>query len=80
MKLTPCPFCGGEADIVTVSSERCRDDYSKKFVIECSCCYSKSREAVKTISLDSNGKVVTINNELDVIIENWNTRVGEVNV
>lgn len=70
IKLKPCPFCGGEAEIKIVWHSHGMDGSYKNHLIQCKNCYAR-----KEISADNfYGREAYTEQEA---IAAWNRRAGE---
>lgn len=72
--IKPCPFCGGDGELVKVS--RGYDMGHLKDAFRCGCwnCNIYSAQYQSDIYQDDDGDVITVKNGASLAIEAWNTR------
>lgn len=76
-ELKPCPFCGGEAKMICLSSVNDTDGISKIFQIVCDHCDTK-QDAFKISAIIRNNGTFEFDNTGKVkAIEKWNRRVND---
>lgn len=75
-KLKPCPFCGGEAEIMCLSTVNEHGILSKVFVITCKECGLRNPKAFRIFAqIHNDGICVFDESEKKEAIEAWNRRV-----
>ncbi len=67
-ELKPCPFCGGEAEILTI---HCYRSKSWEVRLECTKCWPDIHELVSMNDEDVDGQIEKVKSGL---INEWNTR------
>jgi hypothetical protein len=78
-EIKPCPFCGGEADLITVPYSRYPD--KKTWSVVCRSCGARGSRVVEHINkwdgekFVSKSEVETIIDAWSAAIEAWNRRV-----
>ena len=71
-KLKPCPFCGGEAEVVEFHDIL---DDSDKVYVACTQCRAQTQEIYTSVRIF--GNIPQSLSPFEVIIVAWNRRVGE---
>lgn len=80
IKLKPCPFCGGEAEL----DVKCRNAHTSvrgwdfQVRVRCSECNAELPNRYKVeLELNSSGDVVFTTDERQKAADDWNTRANE---
>lgn len=74
-RLMPCPFCGGKANMITITNGSTHHDVSFTFGIECSecgTCLPWVRELRATLE---DGELKITKDEREKAVEEWNRRM-----
>lgn len=74
-RLMPCPFCGGKANMITITNGSTHHDVSFTFGIECSecgTCLPWVRELRATLE---DGELKITKDEREKAVEEWNRRI-----
>lgn len=71
-ELKPCPFCGGEAKLITTEFDR----KTIAIKVECQSCSARAGGFCATV-FDNKNALENIDNSREKAIEAWNRRVTE---
>lgn len=74
-RLMPCPFCGGEANMITTTNGSTHHDVSFTFEVECSECGTSLPWVHELRVTLENGELKITKDERDRAVEEWNRRM-----
>lgn len=74
-RLMPCPFCGGEANMITTTNGSTHHDVSFTFGVECSECGTSLPWMHELRATLENGELKITKDERDRAVEEWNRRM-----
>ena len=74
-RLMPCPFCGGKANMITITNGSTHHDVSFTFEVECSECGTSLPWMHELRATLENGELKITKDERDKAVEAWNRRM-----
>lgn len=78
IELKPCPFCGGEANFKRKSNLSGNSEVGFDFTIKCSECDIEIPRTYRvTFILGVRGKIITIIDERQKAMDDWNRRADD---
>ena len=77
IRILPCPFCGGEAELIQKTNGYTSGKITNQYIVECEECgiHTKTYES-KIYQLDDGRVCIDKNGAVDAI-DVWNRRAGE---
>lgn len=74
-RLMPCPFCGGKANMITITNGSTHHDASFTFGIECSECGTSLPWVHELRATLEDGELKITKDEREKAVEEWNRRI-----
>lgn len=75
--LKPCPFCGERATFELVTAEMHNGVSEYRLMVKCGNCEIHSGKSYVVRKKFQNGTFITIEDERDKAVEEWNRRVND---